>query len=174
MTIVYLGAADYLPLGGSHDEDNNYHYVRTHPVGKLEYRYDETWITPFKTREETPIKWRTRLCYDNYVREWEGNPFLQRCGDCHKWHYKSLHRCVYCGIIFIRDFFHPRFCYFFPTCWDCTPYLPWECCPRHTPGFYRAYRPELLIIEPLGANEFNEISDEALAKFGGPLPEFKL
>jgi hypothetical protein len=58
----------------------------------------------------------------------KGIPACKRDGGVFPW---FSHYCVRCGDFFLRDFYDPRFCAFYATCWDCLPQLPWASCTDH-------------------------------------------
>lgn len=85
-----------------------------------------------------------------------GPPVCARCLKVVPWFF---YKCVVCDQYFIQDFRHPKFCAFYPTCWQHTLELPWEYCVDHRN--YLGYDPQLL-VEPIGLNP-RSFSDEELA-----------
>lgn len=83
------------------------------------------------------------------------------CGNCNKVVPWFFFKCVKCEKHFIQDFRHPKFCNFYPTCWEHTLTLEWRYCSTHRadPDVYEWFAQ---IIEPIGLNP-KEFSDEELA-----------
>ena len=77
-----------------------------------------------------------------------GPPKCKNCKGIVPW---FVHKCIKCDTIFIRDFRHPKFCHFYPTCWEHTLSLEWTHCPTHTgdPATREWYAQ---IIPPSGLN----------------------
>ena len=75
----------------------------------------------------------------------EDLPFCKNCNRIVPW---FSFMCVKCNRYFVRDFRHPKFCTFYPTCWEHTLEQKWERCADHVPNtdFFN------IIIEPLGYN----------------------
>jgi hypothetical protein len=83
------------------------------------------------------------------------------CGTCDKVVPWFFFKCIKCETFFVRDFRHPKFCTYYPTCWEHTLELPWEHCPKHNfpPTYRNGFRP---YVEPTGLNP-REFTDEELA-----------
>lgn len=90
---------------------------------------------------------------------YKGGPPL--CGNCDKVVPWFFFKCIKCDKFFVQDFRHPKFCNFYPTCWDHTLLLEWKYCTTHKadPDEWEFYAQ---IIEPVGLNP-REFSDEELA-----------
>jgi hypothetical protein len=87
-----------------------------------------------------------------------GPPLCARCKKVVPWFF---YKCVICDQYFIQDFRHPKFCAFYPTCWQHTLELPWEFCGEHRPHVLGGTRLNM-IVEPIGLNP-RKFSDEELA-----------
>lgn len=135
---------------GAHFIDGKYNFVRKHPIGEDVYLFDSNHIHPLGDATTAyyscPIIYRENLCFGylspmNLKHDYssDGSPWTLSnsnngcCTVCDGLWYTNLHRCVLCDDLFIRDFFDPKFCLFFPTCWSCLPKLPWAYCVNHTP-----------------------------------------
>lgn len=113
---------------------------------------------------QLPLRLQKLMCncgnYTAMTARFESGPPM--CGNCDKvvpWFFK---KCIECDTYFIQDFRHPKFCGFYPTCWEHTLTQEWEHCETH-----RSYLWELRyheIVEPVGLNP-KVLSTEELASF---------
>lgn len=135
-----------------------------HPVGLLNsWEYRSYW--------NIPIAFRDRICH-GYRREetaahngYSSVNGVPRCNTCRKPPFWSLHYCVSCGVLFIKDFSDSRFCNLYPHCFDCLPKLSWAYCPDHTPAFLVPIfqiRTDPTEFAPIGLNP-RKFTDEELA-----------
>lgn len=76
------------------------------------------------------------------------------CGSCAKIVPWFFFKCIKCDEHFIQDFRHPKFCNFYPTCWEHTLELEWDYCATHKadPNEFEFFAQ---IVEPRGLNPRN-------------------
>lgn len=124
-------------------------------------RVDKT----YKYVEKTDLPYRLAIQFHdcgNYTGvasdKYNGGPPI--CGNCNKIVPWFFFKCVKCDQHFIQDFRHPKFCSYYPTCWQHTLELPWDYCPSHA-FKYRLEKP-FWLHEPIGLNP-KVFSDEDLA-----------
>lgn len=93
------------------------------------------------------------------IKRYRGGPPI--CGNCDKVVPWFFFKCVSCDTYFVKDFRHPKFCDFYPTCWEHTLVLPWRYCTKHKadPDEFELCA---VIVEPIGLNP-KVFSDEDLA-----------
>ena len=84
------------------------------------------------------------------------------CGNCNKVVPWFVKKCVDCDTYFIQDFRHPKFCGFYPTCWEHTLTQDWDYCVTHRSYLWDTGYWET--VEPVGLNP-KIISKEQLENF---------
>ena len=107
------------------------------------------WMPDFKNlppRLQRKVHNPYECKYNPKVKEYpEDIPFCRNCNGIVPW---FCYMCVKCNRYFVKDFRHPKFCTFYPTCWTHTLELEWERCADHVrsdPWFNT-------IVLPLGYN----------------------
>lgn len=120
----------------------------------------------FVNEELIPLTFRKLMCFSMGKEGHEGSSSrggVPACGGCGLTYSWFGYFCVGCGEFFIRDFHHPKFCPLFPTCWNCTPELPWDYCPDHHVRSVGS----LEIVPPVGVNP-KKYSQEEIDDVFGP------
>ena len=109
-------------------------------------------VITYTPPEFIPYIYQQKICFSMGKEGHEGtthNGSIPLCGGCKKPRQWFGHFCAGCGDFFIRDFYDPRFCDYYPTCWDCLSELPWAHCPDH---FYANSIFAHLEVAPAGLN----------------------
>lgn len=86
------------------------------------------------------------------------------CGNCNKVVPWFFYKCVKCDQYFIQDFRHPKFCSFYPTCWQHTLELPWDFCRDHRPYLATDL---VVVVDPIGLNPRSFTAEELADVFEG-------
>jgi hypothetical protein len=129
----------------------------------------------FKTVSKYDLPYRLSLLYHdcgNYEAKsraqiLNGPPICSNCNKVVPWFF---FKCAECDQYFIKDFRHPKFCIFYPTCWQHTLELPWEYCEDHCFPARAPYTGNAAwmnehykaLVEPVGLNP-RSFTDEELA-----------
>src|SRR4030095_44118 len=112
----------------------------------------EYWLPDWKNlppRLQRKVHNPTECKYSAKPKEFKDDiPYCKTCNKIVPW---FCYMCVKCNRYFVKDFRHPKFCPFYPTCWDHTLELEWERCPDHVPRMDWFDT----VIEPIGYNTVN-------------------
>jgi hypothetical protein len=135
--------------------------MKMHERVEREYSFPEKHELPFRLQN---------LMHDcgDYsamaVKRYRNGPPI--CGNCNKVVPWFFFKCVVCDKYFVQDFRHPKFCGFYPTCWEHTLELEWDYCSIHRadPNKYEWFAQ---IVEPVGLNpkEFSQSELENVFNF---------